>query len=353
MEVKKMKYKLLGKSGLRVSELCLGTMTTSISNPWGWGQDREQSLSILKTYSEAGGNFIDTACNYQNGESEQLIGEFLEGDRDRYVIATKFTLREGDVKGDPNYGGNARKNLIRSVEQSLDRLKTDYLDVLYLHVWDETVDIEHVMKFLNDLVTSSKVNYIAISDTPAWIVSRMQTIAEQRGWYQFQAFQFPYSLGSRDPEREVMPMCRELDMAMTPWAVLGAGLFTGKYTRGEGSDGRLTEGKWGAPSEKGINMARTVDEVADEIGVSSATVALRWAMDQPGVVLPIVGATRPEQLTENIGATEVVLSDDQMNRLNDLAKFDRGFAYDFVHAPNVKNLIHGDTYELLQNHKIK
>jgi aryl-alcohol dehydrogenase-like predicted oxidoreductase len=175
----KMKYKLLGQSGLRVSELSLGTMT--FGEDWGWGSSKDVANQVFKKYTDASGNFIDTACNYTDGTSEKFIGEFIEGDRDRYVIATKYTLHDHRWKNDPNAGGNHRKNLIRTVKQSLKRLKTDYIDLLYLHMWDYTSSVLEVMKTLDELISSTKINYIGISDTPAWVVSRANTMAEIRG----------------------------------------------------------------------------------------------------------------------------------------------------------------------------
>lgn len=345
-----MNYRLLGKSGLRVSEISLGTMTLG-HNAWGWGATPEDSLEILKSYAEAGGNFIDTACNYQNGQSESIIGEFMKGDRDRYVVATKYTLRDHRYPDDPNNGGNHRKNLMRTVYDSLERLDTKYIDVLYLHMWDGTTGLEEVMKSLNSLVDSGKVNYIAISDTPAWVVARANTIAEFRGYEPFTAYQFPYSLISRDPENEIMPFSQQMDLAMTTWSTLGAGLLTGKYTRGTGAEGRLTEGKWGAPNVERLALARKVDEIADEIGVSSSQVAIRWAMQQKGVVIPIIGATKVAQMEENMHAADITLNDDQISQLNDVSNFKPGFPRSMIDSENVKNLIHGKTYAKLDDHR--
>jgi aryl-alcohol dehydrogenase-like predicted oxidoreductase len=342
-----MKYKLLGKSGLRVSELSLGTMT--FGEDWGWGSSKEVAKQVFHKYTETGGNFIDTACNYTNGTSEKFIGEFIEGDRDRYVIATKYTLHDHRWKKDPNAGGNQRKNLIRTVKQSLKRLKTDYIDLLYLHMWDYTTPIQEVMRTLDDLISSTKVNYIGISDTPAWIVSRANTMAETRGWNPFVAFQFPYNLSFRDPEREIIPMCKKMDLAMTVWAPLGAGLYTGKYTRGNQTPGRLTEKKWGAPPEDRLKIAREVDKIADEIGCSSANVALNWVRKQDGLFIPIFGVTSLEQLEDNLQCLDFEITDEHCERLAELVDFKFGFAKGFLLGN--KDLYHGETYELLENHR--
>jgi aryl-alcohol dehydrogenase-like predicted oxidoreductase len=342
-----MKFKLLGKSGLRVSELNLGTMT--FGEDWGWGSSKEVAKQVFQRYTEAGGNFIDTACNYTNGTSEKFIGEFIEGDRDRYVIATKYTLHDHRWKNDPNAGGNQRKNLLRTVKQSLKRLKTDYIDLLYLHMWDYTTPVQEVMRTLDDLVASTKVNYLGISDTPAWIVARANTMAEIQGWNPFVAFQFPYNLSFRDPEKAIIPMCKKLDLAMTTWAPLGAGLYTGKYTRENQTPGRLTEGKWGTPPEDRLAIAREVDHIADEIGCSSGNVALNWVRKQEGLFVPIFGVTTLEQLEDNLQCLNYEITDEHCQRLAEKVDFKYGFPKGFLMGN--KDLYHGETYSLLENHR--
>lgn len=200
-----MRYKLLGKSGLRVSELCLGTMT--FGEDWGWGAPQDTSRQIFDAFVEAGGNFIDTANLYTNGSSEKIVGELIGSERDRFVLATKYSLT-GQWQGDnnPNGSGNHRKNMMRSIEGSLQRLNTDYVDVLWLHAWDFTTPVEEVMHAFDDLVRQGKVMYIGISDTPAWIVSQANTLAQANGWAQFIALQIEYSLIQRTPERDLLPM---------------------------------------------------------------------------------------------------------------------------------------------------
>lgn len=209
-------YRLLGRSGLRVSPLCLGTMT--FGSDWGWGADRDDSRRIFDAYVDRGGNFIDTANNYTGGTSERLLGEFAEGKRERLVLATKYTLTTRP--GDPNSGGNHRKSMVRSVEQSLARLKTDYIDLLYLHAWDETTPVEEIVRAMDDLVRAGKVLYVGISDTPAWQVARMQAIADLRGWSPLIALQIEYNLIERTVERDLIPMARELGMGVIPWSPL-------------------------------------------------------------------------------------------------------------------------------------
>ncbi len=342
-----MKYKLLGCSGLRVSELNLGTMT--FGEDWGWGSSKEVAKQVFQKYTDSGGNFIDTACNYTDGTSEKFVGEFIEGDRDRYVIATKFTLHDHRCKKDPNAGGNHRKNLLRTVKESLERLRTEYIDLLYLHMWDYTTPIHEVMQTLDDLVTTSKINYLGISDTPAWIVSRANTMAEIRGWNPFVAFQFPYNLSFRDPEREIIPMCKKFDLAMTVWAPLGAGLYTGKYTRENQTPGRLTKKGWGTPPEDRLKIAREVDKIADEIGCSSANVALNWVRKQNGLLIPIFGVTSLEQLEDNLQCLDFEITDEHCKRLAELVDFKFGFPKGFLMGN--KDLYHGETFSLLENHR--
>ncbi len=219
-------YRLLGRSGLRVSPLALGTMT--FGTDWGWGSDEADARRIFDAYVDRGGNFVDTASNYTNGTSEKLVGAFAEGKRDRLVLATKYSL--ASAPGDPNSGGNHRKNMVRTVEQSLQRLRTDHLDLLYLHTWDATTPGDEIMRAFDDLVRAGKVLYAGISDTPAWQVARMQTMAELRGWSPFVALQIEYSLVQRTVERELVPMAKELGLGV-PWSPLGMGVLTGKYSR--------------------------------------------------------------------------------------------------------------------------
>jgi aryl-alcohol dehydrogenase-like predicted oxidoreductase len=221
-----MRYKILGRSGLRVSELSLGTMTFGAD--WGWGSSFEDSKKVFDAYANAGGNFLDTANLYTNGTSEKYVGEFIASEREHFVLATKYSLKE--KHGDPNRAGNHRKNLVQSLDNSLKRLKTDYIDLYWIHAWDFLVQPEEVMRALDDQVRAGKILHIGVSDTPAWIVSRAQTIAEMRGWTPFSALQIEYSLIERTPERDLMPMAKELGIAVTPWAPLAGGLLTGKYT---------------------------------------------------------------------------------------------------------------------------
>ncbi|MEM7336796.1 MAG: aldo/keto reductase, partial [Chloroflexota bacterium] len=233
-----MNYQLLGKSGLRVSEIALGTMT--FGEDWGWGADFDTSRKIFDKYVEAGGNFIDTANNYTKGTSEKFVGEFIQDQRDQFVLATKYTLRLDN--GNPknfNEGGNSRKSMMRSVENSLKRLNTDYIDLLYLHMWDFMTPVEEVMAGLNDLVRSGKVLYVGFSDSPAWIISYAVGLAERYGWARPVATQTPYNFASRDPERAILPMAKEMGLTLTAWGLLSGGVLSGKYnSENEGEEKR-------------------------------------------------------------------------------------------------------------------
>src|SRR5690348_1805610 len=219
-----MDYLSLGRSGLKVSQLCLGTMT--FGDDWGWGADAAESRRIFDAFAGAGGTFVDTSNNYTDGTSEALVGTFAEHARDRFVIATKYTLTVD--KADPNAGGNHRKSLVRSLEQSLRRLRTDYVDLLWLHMRDPTTPIDEFVRALDDQVALGKVLYVGISDSPAWVAARANAIATLRGWSPFVAVQIPYSVSSREPERELLPMAAELGLTVAAWGVLGAGVLTGR-----------------------------------------------------------------------------------------------------------------------------
>ncbi|MEM9324062.1 MAG: aldo/keto reductase [Bacteroidota bacterium] len=330
-----MRFKLLGNSGLRVSEICLGTMT--FGEEWGWGADKKTSKAIFDHYANLGGNFIDTANRYTEGTSERFVGEFVKSDRDHFVVATKYTLF--DKPNDLNYAGNHRKNMMRSVEASLSRLRTDFIDLLWVHMWDGTTPIDEIMKGMEDLVRQGKVNYIGISDTPAWIVSRANTIAEFRGWAKFVALQVEYSLLQRTPERDLLPMANSLGLALTPWAPLGGGALTGKYLKGE-SAGRVKEEST-RRSERSNRIAQVVVDIAEELGVSPAQLATRWTMQQSHTSIPIVGARKLDQVVDSMKAAEVSIPEEAMTRLNDASAIELGFPHDFLKQDGVKHVSFG------------
>lgn len=338
-----MRYKLLGKSGLRVSELCLGTMT--FGEDWGWGASKAESRRIFDIFVEAGGNFIDTSNNYTNGTSERFVGEFIAADRERFVMATKYSLT---MRGnDPNAGGNHRKNMRQAVEASLKRLNTDYIDLLWLHMWDYTTPIDEVMRSFDDLVQAGKVHYIGFSDTPAWVVAVGDTLAAWRGWSRVVAFQGAYSVLDRGIERDLLPMAKALDMTVTPWGLLEGGVLTGKYSQPS------TEPKrYSGASDTEAQIADVVGQVAQESGRSPAQVAINWVRQQQhkARIIPILGARREAQIRDNLACLEWELTPDQMARLDEAGKFQLGFPHGFLYSAHVKNLLHGETYAKLDNH---
>jgi len=313
----------MGNSGLRVSELALGAMTFGTKD---WGVDKDESRRVYDGFREAGGNFIDTANIYSEGRSETFLGEFIEGDRERIVLATKYT---GATRGrDVNAAGNSRKNMMDSVHASLKRLRTDYIDLYWVHARDFTTPIEEVMRGLDDLVRQGKVLYVGISDTPAWEVSRANTLAELRGWSPFVGLQIRYSLLDRAVERELLPMARTLDLTVTPWDTLGSGILTGKYNRDESTTGRAT--LRGNVKPRDLAIAAEVVKLADELGRTPAQVALGWVRQGPGVIVPLVGARTREQLDDNLGCLDFQLEPEAKQRLDEASRIELGFPHEFL-----------------------
>ena len=339
-----MNYKLLGKSGLRVSELALGAMT--FGEDWGWGSNKEESKKVFDAFANAGGNFIDTAIRYTEGTSEKFIGEFIKTDRDHFVVATKYTSYM--KKDDPNFSGNHKKNMVHSLDTSLKRLNTDYIDLYWVHAWDFTTPEEEVLRALDDMISVGKILYIGISDTPAWIVSRMNTIAELKGWTQFVALQIKYSLLERTVERELLPMARKLDLAVTPWAVIGGGILSGKYNKNKDEQGRAKMNK--AIKDEHLKIAEEVIKIADVVGCSPSQVAINWVRKQPGVIIPIIGAKTESQLKDNIDCLKFTLNQEQINKLNEASKIDLGFPHTFLSSDNIRNIVFGGTYDKIDNH---
>jgi aryl-alcohol dehydrogenase-like predicted oxidoreductase len=303
---------------------------------WNWGADYDTSKQIFDTFANADGNFLDTANRYTEGTSEKWLGEFIASNRHHFVLATKYSLRDGS--GDPNFAGNSRKNLMRSVEGSLKRLNTEFIDLLWVHAWDGLTPVDEVMRGLDDLVAQGKVNYLGISDTPAWVVAQANTLAELRGWTQFVALQVEYSLLQRTPERDLLPMANAFGMAVTPWAPLAGGALTGKYLRGE--QGRLPEAS-ARRAEYANRLAQAVVDTAEQIGASPAQVAIRWTMQQGKIVLPIVGATKTTQLEDCLGAVHIELPDEALANLNELSRIELGFPHDFLRQPGVIDVLYG------------
>jgi aryl-alcohol dehydrogenase-like predicted oxidoreductase len=342
-------YRLLGRSGLRVSPLALGTMT--FGTDWGWGADREEAHRIFDAYVDRGGNFIDSSNNYTNGTAEQLIGELAADKRDRLTIATKYSA--ATRPDDPNSGGDHRKSMVRSVEHSLARLQTDYIDLLYLHLWDGTTSVEEVLRAMDDLVRAGKVLYVGISDTPAWQVSRMQAIADLRGWSPLVALEIEYSLIERTGERDLIPMASEMGLGVIPWSPLGRGVLTGKYTSRDldhGGESAGVEGTRksagelnGSLSERSLAIAEVVKTVATELGRTPAQVALAWVLLNDSVTAPLIGARTLSQLEDNLGALEVELPDDARARLEQASTVALGFPHEVLSRPSTMATVFGDT----------
>ncbi|WP_341526846.1 aldo/keto reductase [Nostoc sp. UHCC 0302] len=350
-----MRYKLLGKSGLRVSELSLGTMT--FGEDWGWGASVDESRKIFDTFVEAGGNFIDTANGYTDGSSEKIVGEFIAKERERFVVATKysFPLRMNEHKSDPNASGNHRKNLIQSLEGSLKRLNTDYIDLFWLHAWDFTTPVEEVLRSLDDVVRQGKVLYIGISDTPAWIIAQANTIAHYQGWTQFVALQIEYSLIQRTPERDLLPLAKAFDLAVTPWSPLGGGVLTGKYNKppqAGAEQARLANAAAGTISERSLAIAEVVSQVAAEIGHSPSQVALAWLRAQSSVIIPIVGARKLSQFQDNLASLDLTLSPEHLQRLDEVSRIELGFPHDFLANDTIRDRLFGGTFSTIDNHRI-
>jgi aryl-alcohol dehydrogenase-like predicted oxidoreductase len=307
-------YFLLGRSGLRVSRLALGTMT--FGTKWGWGADEAASRALFERYVAAGGNFFDTANLYTGGDSERLLGRFVReaGLRDRAVIATKFTFGDDAGGAGPNAGGNHRKNMLRSLEASLRRLDTDYVDLFLMHFWDQITPVEEVMRGFDDLVSAGKVRYVGFSNVPAWYAGRAQTLAEWRGWERVAALQLQYSLAERAIEHEYVALGQELGIGIMAWSPLASGLLSGKYRPGaEGAigEGRLQQMKAGSGAERfnarNWAIVAKLEQVARQLGRSMSQVALNWAANRPGIDSLVIGATRLEQLEDNLGALDFEL----------------------------------------------
>jgi aryl-alcohol dehydrogenase-like predicted oxidoreductase len=345
------RYKLLGKSGLRVSELCLGTMT--FGEDWGWGASQDESRQIFETFVEAGGNFIDTANGYTNGSSEKIVGELIAKERERFVVATKYSFpshfpnQMNSGNSNPNGSGNHRKNLIQSLEGSLKRLNSDYVDLFWLHAWDFTTPIEEVMRALDDMVRQGKVMYIGISDTPAWIVSQANTLAQCYGWTPFVALQIEYSLIERTPERDLLPMAQAFDMAVTPWSPLAGGVLAGKYNQQNGSRQSTSRGQ--DIPERSLKIAEVVNQIAQEIGRSPSQVALAWIRAQSSTMIPIIGARKLSQIQDNLACLEVTLPPEQLKRLNEVSHIELGFPHNFLGSDMIHERLFGGTYDAIDN----
>lgn len=321
-----MKYTFLGNTGLRVSEMALGAMR--------WHAGEETGRRILDAYAESGGNFVDTANAYMGGESETLLGKLLGGRRDNFVLATKYTLTTD--RNDANAEGNGRKNLFRSLEASLKRLRTDYVDLYWVHVWDGFTPIEETFEALNDAVRQGKVLYVGLSDFPAWLVARADAVAGLRGLVRPAAVQVEYNLAARDAEREIMPMAESLGLSVLDWAPLGGGALAGRYLddgedRGEAADYYSVRYRNGRVD----TIARAVVESAEEIGCSPSQLALAWLRHRSPLHIPIIGAGSLRNLEDNLGAAEVGVPDEVAARLDEVGRIELGFPLDFYRRSRV------------------
>jgi aryl-alcohol dehydrogenase-like predicted oxidoreductase len=342
-------YITLGNSGLRVSPLCLGTMT--FGNEWGVvGTNLEESLDVLSAYLDRGGNFLDTANAYTKGHSEKIIGDYFADNhskRDRTVIATKFC---GNMyPGDPNGGGAGRKAIIHQVEDSLRRLQTDYIDMLWVHFWDRHTPLAETMSTLNDLVRAGKVRHIGFSDHPAWVCVEAQHIAKANNWEQLIAIQIEYSLLQRTPEDALLPMAQHMGMGVTPWSPLRGGVLSGKYTRESRPSPDETRAAVDSPYliESTYALLDVIKEIAKELGdvngngspVTPAQIALNWVQTNNAVSSTIIGAKRLAQLEDNLGALDFSLSDEQQSRIEECCSYDKHFPHNFLDkiAPAIQN----------------
>src|SRR5437899_798721 len=336
-----MKYRLLGKSGLRVSEAALGTMT--FGEEWGWGAAKDEARKVYDTYREAGGNFIDTANVYTNGSSERFVGEFIKDHRQSVVLATKYS--NAAPGNDPNAAGNHRKSMVQAVDASLSRLQTDYIDLYWVHIWDQMTPVEEVMRGLDDLVRQGKVLYAGISDAPAWWISQANTLAELRGWSRFAGLQIEYSLIQRTVERELIPMAKALDLGVTAWSPLSSGVLTGKYHgHGSAESGRMSSDmmKEFMPEEQRTErVVAAVKTVADQVGRSMAQVALAWLRYRPVPVIPIIGARKLSQLKDNLASYDLSLSIDQLKALDESSRIELGFPHEFYTRDLVRGVVYG------------
>jgi aryl-alcohol dehydrogenase-like predicted oxidoreductase len=313
-------YLTLGRSGLRVSPFCLGTMT--FGEDWGWGSPVAESEAILARYLELGGNFLDTANGYTKGHSEGIIGDYFAraGRRDRVIIATKFGTNL--YLGDPNGGGAGRKTIIESCEQSLRRLKTDYIDLYWMHFWDPHTPIDETMRALDDLVRAGKVRYLGVSDTPAWKVTQGHLLAQFHGGSPFVGLQIEYSLIERTVEGELVPMARELGLGITPWSPLRGGVLSGKYTRANAAQANPDRGDRVKAflTERNLAIIDEVLRIAGELGASPASVALAWVQSRAGVTSTIIGARRLDQLEQNLAALDLTLRENDVAALNKVSE---------------------------------
>jgi aryl-alcohol dehydrogenase-like predicted oxidoreductase len=331
-------YRLLGRSGLRVSPLALGTMSFGVTQSW--GAPEAEARNIVDAYAERGGNHLDTANFYAGGESERVVGRIVDGRRSRFVIATKYSLTT--APGDPNASGNHRKSMVQAVEDSLRRLDTHFIDLLYLHMWDGVTPVDEILRGFDDLVRAGKILYAGLSDTPAWQASRMQAIADLRGWTRFAALQLPYNLTERTVERELLPMAHEMGIGVLPWSPLAGGVLSGKY-RAQDLGSMVDRSKLdsrkdinlatGRLSERNLALADAVVEVARQMDRSPSQVALAWTLLHPAVTSPILGVRTLAQLQDNLDALALQFTPEQRQQLDAVSRIEPGFPHSLLDSP--------------------
>jgi len=328
-----MKYKPLGKSGLLVSELCLGAM---VFGEEGFrGTDQKTAEKIIHKFLDAGGNHIDTANVYANGRSEQIVGTAIKDRRDQVILATKVRFSMG--KG-PNDQGLSSYHMLQSVEDSLRRLQTETIDLLYAHCWDPITPLEETLRAFDDLVASGKVRYVGVSNFKAWQLMKALALCDANGWARFIAAQYQYSLVERNIEREFSDLCLSEGLGLTPWGPLGGGFLSGKYQPGDKPDeGRLsmmadeTEEAWHRRSnERNWNILRVVDEISKAHQATHSQIALAWLMRQPAVSSVIIGVRTLDQLDDNLAACRISLAEEELERLHQVSKPEEHYPYRFI-----------------------
>ncbi len=345
-----MRYRPLGRSGLKVAELCLGTMTFGEAS--GFGADEAECRKMFDAYLAAGGNFIDTANIYTAGTSERMLSRMIAAERARLVVATKYSMTTDPQ--DPNAGGNSRKNLQQSLDASLKRLGTDYVDLYWVHAWDALTPLEELMRALDDAVRAGKVLYTGFSNVPAWVVARAQTMAELQGGSRFVALQLHYSLAERSVERELLGCAQALGLAVTAWSPLAGGVLTGKYAASADErarqPGRLTTTGWGKGflTERHLALAAAVREVAHGIDRTPAQVALRWLMQRPGGVIPIIGVRSALQLDDLLGATAFSLDEAALATLDAASPIDIGYPMALLNGVPGRKMVHGQHHDSVE-----
>lgn len=340
-----MKYKVLGGSNLKVSELCLGTMT--FGEEFGIGAPESECRRVFDAFVAAGGNFLDTADIYNAGTSERMLGEFAAANRDYLVLASKYSLNTRP--DDPNAGGSHRKNLAQSLDTTLRRMDTDYLDLYWVHGWDGSTDLAEVMRALDDQVRAGKILHIGISNAPAWVVAAANVMARERNQTPFTAMQLHYNLVERSIERDYFALADAQDMAILPWSPLAGGLLTGKFDRGAktaaGDDARLRNSPRGAQilQDRNLEVAEAVSTLAADIGCSAAQLALAWMMRRTSTcVVPVIGARSLPQLEDNLKSVDVGIGADAIAALDALTELTPEYPHTLYASEFFQTMMYGE-----------